>query len=94
MRVAWEILAAYLAVANFAAFVAFGWDKRRALRGGRRMPEAVLLGLAAAGGLAGAYAAMPLFRHKTQKRAFRWRLHAILAAWAAAVAAAVWLWTR
>jgi uncharacterized membrane protein YsdA (DUF1294 family) len=54
----------------------------------------MLLSLAALGGLLGAYAAMPFFRHKTQKAPFRRRLHAILAAWIAALAGAAWLGWR
>ena len=36
------------------------------------MPEATLLVLAAAGGSVGAWVAMQLFRHKTQKKKFRY----------------------
>ena len=86
MTLATAVLA-YAAAVNAVAFCLFGWDKRRARTGGRRVPESTLLALAAAGGLAGAYAAKPFFRHKTVKSSFRWKLHAILVAWIAIAAA-------
>lgn len=56
---------------NLCAFLAFGLDKHRAASGGRRLPEARLLSLAWAGGLAGAWTGMAIFRHKTRKTSFR-----------------------
>jgi uncharacterized membrane protein YsdA (DUF1294 family) len=69
---------AYLALINLAAFAAFWLDKRRAIRRARRIPERRLLGLAAAGGGAGAALARQLFRHKTVKEPFASRLRLIL----------------
>ena len=89
-----EPAAWYLLAVNVATFLAFGWDKLCARRGRRRVPEATLLALAALGGLGGAYVAMPLFRHKTQKSPFRWRLHAILAAYLVAALAAAYFTLR
>lgn len=59
--------------ANLAAFLAYGWDKWRAARGGRRIPEVWLLGLAFLG-LVGAWCGVWLLRHKTRKRSFLWKL--------------------
>jgi uncharacterized membrane protein YsdA (DUF1294 family) len=56
---------------NLAAFLAFGIDKWRARRGRRRVPEAKLLLLGFLTGFVGAWCAMSLFRHKTQKTGFR-----------------------
>ena len=63
--------ACYLILVNIAAFVAFGIDKRKAVRHKYRIPEATLLGLALIGGAAGALAGMHLFHHKTRKPLFR-----------------------
>jgi uncharacterized membrane protein YsdA (DUF1294 family) len=74
-----------LLAVNAAAFAAFGVDKWLARRGGRRIAEAHLLWLTFLGGVLGAWAGMAAFRHKTRKRAFRWK-------WAVvAVLALVWM---
>ena len=62
----------YLLAINVLTFVVFGLDKWKARRGRWRVPEATLLGLAALGGSVGAWVAMQLFRHKTQKKKFRY----------------------
>jgi uncharacterized membrane protein YsdA (DUF1294 family) len=69
----WYALAAYLglvAVTSLASFAAFGFDKRRATTGGRRVPERTLLVLALLGGWPGAILAQRRFRHKTRKASF------------------------
>lgn len=57
---------------NVLTFVVFGLDKWKARRGRWRVPESTLLVLAALGGSVGAWLAMQLFRHKTQKKKFRY----------------------
>lgn len=66
-----EMLLKYLAVINLLAFAVYGWDKFCAKAHRWRVPEIVLLGLAALGGSVGAYAAMQIFRHKTLHWKFR-----------------------
>jgi uncharacterized membrane protein YsdA (DUF1294 family) len=67
------------ATLNLMTFVAFRIDKTAALGGGRRVPEATLLGVAFWGGSLGAALAQRLLRHKTRKEPFRTRLRLIKA---------------
>ena len=60
----------YLLLMNGWLFALMSSDKRRAARGGRRVPEKRLFGIAWLGGAAGGWAAMRLMRHKTKHRAF------------------------
>ena len=66
-------------------FVVFGLDKWKARQGRWRVPEATLLGLAAVGGSVGAWLAMRLFRHKTQKKKFRYGVPVLFVLQVAAV---------
>ena len=66
-----HLLAAWLVSVNLVAFAYYGYDKSCARRTSRRVPEAVLHGLAVAGGSLGAYGGMQLFRHKTVKGSFQ-----------------------
>jgi uncharacterized membrane protein YsdA (DUF1294 family) len=59
---------------NLLTFAVYGYDKLCARRGWRRISEARLLWLAFLGSVVGAWAGVSVFRHKTQKRSFRWRL--------------------
>lgn len=65
-----SVFAVYF-VFSLISFVAFGLDKRAAMRGDQRHSEASLLTTALVGGWPGALIARHLFRHKTQKAAFR-----------------------
>jgi len=81
----------YLLTINGATFAAFASDKRRAISGRRRVPERVLLQLAAVGGSSAALAAQQLLRHKTRKEPFRTELWLIALGHAVALGAAmVW----
>ncbi len=59
-----------IVVMSLICFMAYGFDKRRAQRGGRRIPERTLHFMAFMGGWPGAYLGQQYFRHKTQKLAF------------------------
>lgn len=80
----------WLAVINLWTIRQFHADKRRAIAGARRIPEASLLQLALLGGTPGAFLARRLFRHKTRKKPFSTRLM-LIAAVQAGVAAALLL---
>ena len=60
--------AVYIALINILTFIVYGLDKSAAVKQKQRIPNRVLLGLAAIGGSAGALAGMYTFRHKTQKK--------------------------
>ena len=81
----WLSLCLVLAATNLFAVALVGWDKRCAIRGGRRVPEARLVALVYLGALPGLLLAMRLFRHKTVKRSFQWRLALVTAVWLAAL---------
>lgn len=83
------MLLAWIALASLVTWFAFAADKRAAVAGERRTPEATLLLLVAAGGSPGAIAAQQLLRHKTQKEPFRSLLWSIAAAQAAC---ALWIY--
>jgi uncharacterized membrane protein YsdA (DUF1294 family)/cold shock CspA family protein len=61
---------AWLVAINPATAAVYAWDKHRALREARRVPEAVLLGLALIGGSPAAALTMIGLHHKTRKRSF------------------------
>ena len=78
----------HLGLRWYAALVGAVWgvtwfvyarDKRRAGLGERRVPEAVLLGLALVGGSPAAAVAMLILRHKTRKASFLLKFAAVVA---------------
>ena len=64
-------VAVWLVAVNLMTYVMYWWDKRRAVKGKRRVSERELLAWALVGGTPAAYLAMRKFRHKTQKSRFR-----------------------
>ncbi|KAB2674247.1 MAG: DUF1294 domain-containing protein [Verrucomicrobia bacterium] len=75
-----RFLAALHAVASVVTFVVYWADKRRAAKGGRRVPERVLQLLALAFGWPGALVAQHVLRHKNRKPAFQVLFWLIVAA--------------
>ncbi|WP_299948290.1 DUF1294 domain-containing protein [uncultured Ruegeria sp.] len=69
----------YLWAINTLTLLAFGWDKLRARRRKRRVPERRLLWLAALGGSLAAQLGRWIFEHKARKRSFSAWLYAITA---------------
>lgn len=55
---------------SIVTFLAFAWDKLRAVRGARRVSEATLLTVSILGGALGGLAAMLAVRHKTRRPLF------------------------
>ena len=63
-------IAVLLLILSVIAFLAFGFDKRLAIRQRRRVSEAALIFLTVIGGAIGAMLGMNLFRHKTRHPKF------------------------
>ena len=59
-----SVLVAYVLGFGFVTFLAYGYDKQRAIRGRRRVPNAALQLLALLGGALGGWAGMLIWRHK------------------------------
>ena len=68
----------YLIIMNVAAFIMYGIDKRKAVKGSWRISESALLTLTALGGSLGSLLAMELFRHKTKHIKFIVGVRALL----------------
>lgn len=65
---------------SVVCFVMFASDKRRAMRGKRRIPERSLHSMELIGGWPGALLAARCFQHKVRKRSYMWTLYAIACA--------------
>ena len=74
-----ELLSLYLILINAAGLLFMLTDKLRAKQNRWRIPEATLMGIAAAGGSFGAFVGMKLFRHKTRHPKFAFGIPALLA---------------
>ena len=61
----------HLGCINIATFAAYGVDKRAAIRGNWRVPEANLHALEFLGGWPGAFVAQKIFHHKTKKTSYQ-----------------------
>jgi uncharacterized membrane protein YsdA (DUF1294 family) len=86
-----QACAVYLILMNGTLFLLMAMDKRRAVRGSRRVPEKRLFGFAWLGGAAGGWAAMRLMRHKTKHRSFAFGFPA-LTILQVAIAGCVYYW--
>lgn len=75
----------YLIGINLLGGALTAWDKRRARRAARRVPEARLWLIAALGGAPVMLLTMRLVRHKTRRKSFMWGLPALMLLQAALV---------
>ena len=67
------VVAGVLLLLNIMTFLAYMVDKRKAVKGKWRTPEAVLLALSFFGGAIGGYISMYACHHKTRK----WYFHLV-----------------
>ena len=65
---------------NVVTFIAYGVDKRAAVRGNWRVPEIQLHTLEFLGGWSGALVAQRFFKHKTKKKSFRTDFYLVILA--------------
>lgn len=65
-----EWLSFYVVAINIFGFFIMAWDKMKARAGAWRIPEDNLLLIALAGGSAGIYVGLKIFRHKTRHSKF------------------------
>ena len=79
MTIKEHIILIYLAIITVVTFFAYGIDKWKAQHNRWRIPESVLLGLAAVGGSVGAWLGMQVWRHKTQHKKFKYGVPVIFA---------------
>jgi uncharacterized membrane protein YsdA (DUF1294 family) len=68
-----------IVLVNVLAFLCVALDKWFARTGKRRVPEGQLLLFGLLGGFPAVWLAMSLFRHKTAKRSFQWKLLGVTA---------------
>lgn len=71
-------ISAYIFIVNLIGFAIMGIDKRKAVKGAFRIPEATLFVVALIGGSIGSLCGMYTFRHKTRKWYFVYGMPAIL----------------
>ncbi len=83
-----QFLLGWMALASAWTFVLFGFDKWRAGRG-RRVAESSLLLSSALGGWPGGFLGLLVFRHKSAKPSFQWKLAGALLVWLALAASAL-----
>ena len=63
----WTWVVGIYAAVSIVTFAVYGFDKRRAVHGGRRVPERTLHVLELLGGWPGALVGQIIFRHKLRK---------------------------
>jgi uncharacterized membrane protein YsdA (DUF1294 family) len=63
----WQFYLIWLAMGSGITFLLYGYDKAQSKKGGWRVPEVVLHGLALAGGFPGGWVGRSMFLHKTKK---------------------------
>lgn len=75
-----RVILSVILIINVLTFLLYGIDKWKAKRARWRIPESVLLGMAAVGGSVGAWLGMRVWHNKTQHKKFRYGVPAILLA--------------
>lgn len=72
------LILSYFLLVNLIGFALMGIDKRKAIKGAFRIPEATLFVVAIIGGSIGSILGMYTFRHKTRHKKFVYGMPAVL----------------
>lgn len=88
------IIAAFYLIASAATFVAYGWDKLKAARGGWRVAEQTLHLMELLGGWPGALLGQSVFRHKRSKRSYMRVFWVIVGLHVVGWGVGLWCWVR
>lgn len=72
-----KIIIGYVIIINVITLMMYGIDKWKAKHSKWRIPEAILLIMAAVGGSIGAWTGIKLFHHKTLHKKFKYGVPAI-----------------
>tara|TARA_E500000318_G_scaffold14854_6_gene15121 strand:+ start:154972 stop:155253 length:282 start_codon:yes stop_codon:yes gene_type:complete len=89
-----KLLLAHYVVMSLVSAAMHAADKRRAIRGKRRVPERSLHSMELVGGWPGAILTTRMIHHKTSKRSYMWTLYAIAALHALFWSLIFWFATR
>jgi uncharacterized membrane protein YsdA (DUF1294 family) len=73
-----SIIYLYFLIVSLVSFILFGFDKYLARNHKRRIPESTFLAWCFIGGSVGARIGMWVFKHKTSKRSFLWKLYGVI----------------
>ncbi len=68
----------YFLMVSLICFILIGYDKYLARNHKRRIPESTLLAWSFIGGSIGGGIGMWVFKHKTSKRSFLWKLYGVI----------------
>lgn len=88
------IIAAIYLVASVVTFVAYGWDKLKAVRSGWRVQEQTLHLMELLCGWPGALLGQQVFKHKRSKKAYMRWFWVIVALHVVGWGVALWMWLR
>ena len=70
-KLIWVFVLLHIIIINLVTIIAYGTDKRAAIRGDWRVPEMQLHTLGLLGGWVGAFVAQKIFHHKTKKKSYQ-----------------------
>jgi uncharacterized membrane protein YsdA (DUF1294 family) len=85
MILIWTAAIGWIGLTGLVGLILTGFDKSRAHRGGRRVPERTFFALALVGGAFGILLACYVFHHKTRKALFMAVILLATALWLAAL---------